>query len=65
MFLYESERLEGIAFDKAGNPTTITPRAVENMGRLLSLAQEEEVVLIPVLLVRSSLLWHGLYAGRP
>ena len=45
-----SDLRAGIAFDKAQNPTTITPRAVQNMGRLLALAQEEEVVLIPVLL---------------
>jgi hypothetical protein len=49
VFLFGDLRA-GITFDAGGAPTGITARARENMAKLLKLAAEEKVVLIPVLL---------------
>lgn len=49
VFLFGDLRT-GIAFDAAGMPTAISARAQVNMARLLALAAEERVVLIPSLL---------------
>jgi hypothetical protein len=40
----------GFTFDDRGNPLEVTARADANMGKLLAIAGEEKVVLIPVLL---------------
>ena len=40
----------GITFDDRGSPLEVTARAETNMGKLLAIAAEEKVVLIPVLL---------------
>ena len=40
----------GMTFDAQGNPLAITDRARTNMGKLLQIASEEKVVLIPSLL---------------
>ena len=40
----------GMSFDAAGNPLAISDRARANMGKLLQIAVEEKVVLIPSLL---------------
>jgi hypothetical protein len=49
VFLFGDLRA-GIELDEQGAPTGISARARENMGKLLALAAEEQVVLIPSLL---------------
>jgi hypothetical protein len=49
VFLFGDLR-SGFTFDDSGGPVAITPRARENMKKLLDLAAEEKVVLVPALL---------------
>jgi hypothetical protein len=49
VFLFGDLRA-GFTFDASGAPLAITDRARENMGKLLALAAEEKIVLVPALL---------------
>jgi len=49
VFLFGDLRA-GVRFDDAGMPLAITERAQENMGKLLAMAAQEKIVLLPALL---------------